>query len=85
MLSTLRLLRRLLPSPHHKEDPDVFCIAFATPPFANEALAAEVQQLGWNNYISNFIMPGERRLFGSGSGFLSQDVKYEAVSYVTGM
>jgi hypothetical protein len=41
-------------------DPQIRCISFAAPPVGNEALAREVAAAGWDQYISNFVLPGGR-------------------------
>ncbi|GBF91817.1 hypothetical protein Rsub_04922 [Raphidocelis subcapitata] len=38
-------------------DPGIRCIAFAAPPCANDALAAEAAAAGWDRYISNYVLP----------------------------
>jgi len=38
-------------------DPQIRCLAFAAPPCANEALAAEVAAAGWGRFIYNFMLP----------------------------
>ena len=38
-------------------DPNIRCICFASPAVANEALMQEVTRHGWQQYISNFVLP----------------------------
>jgi len=39
-------------------DPRVRCISFATPAMANSHLLQEVTAAGWDQYITNIVMPG---------------------------
>lgn len=41
-------------------EPRVRCISFATPAMANSDLLQEVTAAGWDQYITNIVMPGEQ-------------------------
>lgn len=45
-------------------EPRVRCISFATPAMANSDLLQEVTAAGWDQYITNIVMPGERGALG---------------------
>lgn len=53
-LCTIRLLAAL-PSEAGER---VSCIGFATPPMGNAALAAAVEEAGWGERITNYVLPG---------------------------
>jgi alpha-beta hydrolase superfamily lysophospholipase len=75
VLTTVRLLRSLTAehassSPtaaaaglghlsNEGREPHVRCISFATPAMANSDLLQEVTAAGWDQYITNIVMPGE--------------------------
>lgn len=40
-------------------EPGVRCISFATPAMANSDLLQEVTAAGWDQYITNIVMPGK--------------------------
>lgn len=60
-LCTIRLLAAL-PSEAGER---VSCIGFATPPMGNAALTAAVEEAGWGERITNYVLPGTA---GDGSG-----------------
>lgn len=43
-------------------EPNVRCISFATPAMANSDLLQEVTAAGWDQYITNIVMPGKMLL-----------------------
>ena len=53
-LSAIRLLS-MLPKYLHST---VACIGFATPPVGNQALADAVELAGWDECITNYVLPG---------------------------
>jgi hypothetical protein len=71
VLTTVRLLRSLTAeqhqglcslAPQQEVLPRVRCISFATPAMANNDLLQEVTTQGWDQYITNIVMPGEQAL-----------------------
>jgi alpha-beta hydrolase superfamily lysophospholipase len=60
-LTTVRLLRGLaLGQQQAVPDPRIRCISFATPAVANADLLQEVAAAGWDQFITNIILPGEQ-------------------------
>ncbi len=55
LLCTLDLLHSLGDDPN----PNVTCVGFATPAVGNAALAEYVKNKGWQNYITNYLVPGQ--------------------------
>jgi hypothetical protein len=45
---------------------DVLCVAFASPHWANQALADYIEDNGWGDTFVNVVVPGEGRRLGEG-------------------
>lgn len=66
VLTTVRLLRSLAAAQGQglsgltgeEQLPRVRCISFATPAMANSDLLQEVTAAGWDQFITNIVMPG---------------------------
>jgi alpha-beta hydrolase superfamily lysophospholipase len=78
VLTTVRLLRALAsgaalhsssggghdtpPLLNSEAEPLIRCISFATPAVANTQLLQEVTAAGWDQFITNIVMPGAWRV-----------------------
>ena len=57
-LCALQVLKQLPPEQHHT----VSSIGFASPAFGNAALAAYVEEQGWEQRFTNYLLPGELQI-----------------------